>query len=283
MKKLIWILVLALTLSGCSLAAAGGEGPSGTDTLVGMLVTLTRDGEDVWDGEAAGMTAIHRFENEGKRLYAEAYEKDGMPSYRFPAGCGLACFEFPVEPEEGEDYMAYVTDPELSDVHRFYRVGEGTDTDATIYAPKNCGISAYLNPVYRTPDGEIYALGTSPMGADLGSMDGCSRTLRQEVARDGTTTDDSSVTLRYEHISAGTAYRLLEMDADHALVRELTFAGSNAPEAHTPDARTAYILLETEDSRQVYSRGDEEVRMGILTPGRFGLYQIAYTTIQWEG
>ncbi len=298
MKKLIWILVLALTLSGCSLAVGswGNDGLPLEDELVGMLVTLSIQQEDgtitdVWDENAAGMTPIHLFENRGKRLYAERYEKDGMPSFRFPEGCGLECYGFYVFPEDGEAYMDNVVSPELSDVLRTSHVGEtGSthNTEVTLHAKEGTKTVAYLNPVYYTAKGEVYALGNAPMGYDLATMDNCTASITQEtsIRRGEGTVNGGTVSLGCKVEMPPVEYWIWERDAEGELVHKTSFLPQTLPEIYKPVPEAAYFELNWNlgglIGREVYSKGVDTV-MELLEPGRYDLLIVRYAQIEWEG
>lgn len=296
MKKLIAILLAVCLLSGCSLAQGSDDNIVTDHELTGMFLTLTvnnGDGTitDVWDSEKAGMEPLHLFSMEGRKLYAQRVEEDGMVCYEFPEGLGLSCFAYYVfSDEEGESYRSNTTDPELSDCSRSMHVSDGTTNtlEATIYATKDANVALHMNPVYQTPEGEVYALGTAPGGWDAASMYGCSETLTQEtrIKMGDETVNGGTVKLSIERVVLPEKYIIIEMSGDNNVLKTTEYAPDAMPETYAPGADTAYILLEAageQTLRAVYSPADEIAVMDNYYPGQYGLCIKGYTRIEWEG
>lgn len=298
MKKLLAILLAVCLLSGCSLAleAMDGDGIVAEHELTGMFLTLTVDNgdgtiTDVWDSEKAGMEPLHVFAMEGKKLYAERVEEDGRVRYEFPEGLGLSCFAYYVFSDvEGETYRDAAADPELKDCHRATHVSNGTTNtlEATIYATEDTNVALHMNPVYQTPEGEVYALGTAPGGWDAASMHGCSETLTQEtrIKMGDETVNGGTVKLSIERVVLPEKYIIIEMSGENTVLKTTEYAPDAMPESYIPGPETAYILLEAageETVRTVYSPADESVVMDTFYPGQYGLCIKGYTRIEWEG
>ncbi len=282
MKRLIAMLLAALVLSGCSLAAPG---KAGEDQLTGFFVTVShRDGDtmvDHWDADAAGMEFIGNHDLAGQKLYAEFI--GGNPVvYRFPEGCGLSCFSYDVEAEDGEDYRSNTISPEIDAHLGFYA---GTEIpyrmDAVIYGTKDTNAVICMNPVYQTPDGSVYVLSDEPLSFDVATMDGCSNTI-SKTGEDGCT-----ATLTIQHVVLPEVYVILEMDGENRPLRQREFEPGELPERYIPGADAAYLILEAragEDTvRTIYSPGDEGTAMDTYRPGDYGLCIKGWTQIDWEG
>ena len=291
MKKLIAIVLAVCLLSGCSLAQGSDDDFVMDHELTGMFLTLTVDGEDVWDEELAGMEPLHTFGMEGEKLYAERVVKDGRVTYEFPEGLGLSCFGYYVFSDvEGETYRNVAADPELMDSHLATRVSDGTtnELEVTIYATGDSNVALHMNPVYQTPEGEVYALGTAPGGWDAASMYGCSETLTQEtrIKMGDETVIGGTVKLTIERVVLPESYIIIEMSGDNAVLKTAEYAPDAMPERYIPGPDTAYILLEAageETVRTVYSPADESAVMDTFYPGAYGLCIKGYTRIEWEG
>lgn len=317
MNKRILALLLAvicLISSGCSLASSdsGDQGvQSAEDQLVGMLITMDHfleSTEDayiqmpLWNAQTSGMAdPLHYVSNEGKRLYAELteqeYEAGGetytTQTYIFPEGTGIPYMTFLVlKEDENDNYWSYESGPEISGGNRKINVtDEGTtiEISGTIYVDENAGdLSLYLNPVYQNADGEVYALGTSPLGFHAVSMSGCTQSISQEISVDigEVQTSGGSVSLMIEAVKLPETYVILEMDEKHQLVNKMEYTPEEMPESYVPMVDTAYIVVEghsgEEVTRTVYSPDDDDARIQSFFPGDFGICIGGCTTIQWE-
>ena len=159
MKRIFALLLAICLLSGCSLAKPG---KSGQDKLTGFFVTVScRDGDtmvDLWDEEAIGMEMISNHDLAGQKLYARRIEGNPVV-YEFPEGCGLSCFSYHVEEEGQEPYRSNTISPEIEVTMEYHA---GTEIPyrmyAELYGTKDTRAVIQMNPVYQTPDGEIYVL-----------------------------------------------------------------------------------------------------------------------------
>lgn len=294
MKKIFAIILAMCMLSGCTLAAQLPGGQPMDDELTGFLLTVSlTDGEtatDIWDTEALGMEPLHLIGMEGEKLYAKRVGGEPV-TYAFPEGAGLSCFCYYVFSDvEGESYRASTNDPELADVTREVHVSSGATNylEATVYATADSNAVLYLNPVYQTPEGEVYALGTAPMGIDAASMDGYAQTLTQEtkIQMGEQTSLGGTVKLTIRHVTLPEHYTVIEMDADNQPLRQSTYAPDAMPETYIPGADAAYLILEAAGetiTRTVYSPDDADQRMDTYYPGQYGLCIKGYTVIKWEG
>lgn len=292
-KRILALLLAAVVLSGCSLAQGTAEGLPENDQLVGMLVALKCDGWELWDEEATGMDPLHTYQSEGKKLYAEKIDGDPV-GYQFPEGCGLSCFTFLVpETEPEESYWADTVSPELSDVFKGLHMGEGAsmEMEATVYVRDDLEfgeLTLYMNPVYYTPAGEVYALGTAPTGicADgLGGSFSVTQETKIELA-ENVTTRGGTVKLNIQPVHLPQTYVILEMSESNEVLAQTEHAPEEMPETYVPSAETAYIILEARGervTRTVYSPADDSAQMDCYCPGQYGLCIKGCTTIEWEG
>lgn len=282
MKRIFALLLAICMLSGCSLAKPGKVGQ---DKLTGFFVTVScKDGDtmvDLWDEEATGMEMISNHDLAGQKLYARRMEGDPVV-YEFPEGCGLSCFSYDVE-ENGEiTYRSDTVSPEIDAHLGFYA---GTEMpyrmDAVVYGTKESDAVICMNPVYQTPDGEVYVLSDKPVSYDVATMDGCSATISQ------TGEDGCTATLTIRHVVLPENYVIIEMNEENQPLRQAEFAPGELPENYVPGADAAYLILEArageDTTRTVYSPGDESTAMDTYRPGLYGLCIKGYTTIFWEG
>ena len=281
MKRIFALMLAICMLSGCSLAKPG---KAGQDKLTGFFVTVScREGDtmvDIWDEEATGMEMISNHDLAGQKLYARRLEGNPVV-YEFPEGCGLSCFSYDVE-EDREPYRSNTISPEIDAHLGFYA---GTEMpyrmDAVVYGTRDSDAVICMNPVYQTPDGEIYVLSDKPMSYDVAAMDGCSATISQ------TGEDGCTATLTIRHVVLPEQYVIIEMNEENQPLRQAEFAPGELPETYAPGSDAAYLILEARagegTTRTVYSPGDENTAMDTYCPGQYGLCIKGYTRIEWEG
>lgn len=283
MKRIFALILAVCMLAGCSLAKPG---KSGQDKLTGFFVTVScKEGDtmvDLWDEEATGMEMISNHDLAGQKLYARRMEGDPVV-YEFPEGCGLSCFSYDVE-ENGEiTYRSDTVSPEIEVTMEYHA---GTEIPyrmyAELYGTKDTHAVIQMNPVYQTPDGEVYVLSDKPVSYDVATMDGCSNTLSQTIKDYGYT-----ATLTIRHVVLPENYVIIEMNEENQPLRQAEFAPGELPESYTPGADAAYLILEArageDTTRTVYSPGDENTAMDTYRPRQYGLCIKGYTRIEWEG
>lgn len=313
-RVLIRILVLCILLSGCTLAQGDnreGETPV-TDQLIGMLITVDCKigGEPdpyedlpVWNAESSGMAdPLHYASNQGKRLYAtlvpEEYEVDGevftTMTYQFPEGTGIPFMNFLVlGNEEHEPYWSFSDSPEINDVNRHLLVKDDRshlELSGIIYVDREAtDLAFHMNPVYQTPEGEVYALGTFPVGLHAVSMSGCPQTFsqEQETAIGEVETSSGTITLEIQALDLPERYVILEMDSENNVISSSSYTPEEMPREYIPDGDAAYLILESHCdghiTRSVHSPDDETPRIENYRPGNWGILIRGFTSIVWEG
>lgn len=314
MKRIMALmLIMCVMLTGCALAQEGElEETVVTDQLVGMLVTVDYFlGEEpdiyedlpVWNAESSGMTdPLHYASNEGKRLYAklvsEELEADGNAittmRYQFPEGTGIPLMSFLVmENGERESYWSFADSPEICNVKRHIKMLDeetSVELSGTIYVDARAtDLALHLNPVYQNEEGEVYALGTYPVGFHAVSMSGCPQTLSQTIdtAIGSETMSGGTVTLNIQAVNLPERYVILEMNGDNEVARSTEYAPEEMPQSYTPQEGTVYLIVEAHHeksvTRTVYDRNDETARIQSFYPSDFGILIQGYTSIDWEG
>ncbi len=250
------LLCAALT-AGCSLARS--DDFAGQDELVGVLARLQPDGWE--DGDD-----FFEYDEEAVMDYVKAHasaRSDGAMTLPEGLGGGMhivtdserdQCMLWEDRTDEaGQRAVGLEAGPVFSECHQQINVtdeGESVEISATLYLEAELarGEDALLTiyPVYRRPDGILYA---APTGGMMGYLDGYSQTLSTEAAQtdaEGKTTRQS----RSFRVSAAAKPRvngvtLVEMDADNNPVasREIDLTRETLAETVSPG--TAWVLLET--------------------------------------
>ncbi len=293
MRKGIWILIFALVLSGCSLARGTWEGGTSTeDKLVGMYFSFIENQpgvgfRDLWDEEAAGMGPIHLEENVGRRLYAERVLEHGIPYYRFPENCGLAVFHYEAWQSE-EVYAAMVyCDPETEDQSNYTDLkssGSTAELEVTLHTRYSMDYGIYMSPIYMDAEGRAYVLGIGMEDGVDARAEGLITRYSQtgEVQYGGYVYTETTIAFGVEVEELPETYRLLELDDNHRILKEVSLRPEELPEVYTPEGETAYLLLIDGETRTVCNR-DRDRTLPVMTPGQYGFLIHGATRIDWEG
>jgi len=297
MNKRILALCLAavmLLLTGCQLAVDSGEA-AGADRLVGMYITL--DYIDLFDAErwlADNPGALHSgdeiiidMESSTERLWAvpveETYtDEDGVThtnrTYAFPTVEGFMMAVFSVR-EEFESYHATAADEPLCDVKtQFFVTDDGEDNGISgrIYGSPDAGeLFFYCNPVYQTADGSVYLIPGSGMqlSTDVSGEATQKITDTVTVTENGETrTVSFYAELIMDMLEPARSVQVLEMAADHTILRIHEIDCRKPDTELTPDGATAYLLVEeqcqTQVRRSLVSRSDEWLSVYFSEDGR---------------
>lgn len=277
--KLVWLAAALLVLTGCQLARTDQAEIPGEDRLVGVYVT--REHLDLFDADAyfqdhmeevlsGGVLTADTTPYEG-RIYAELMTEeienaDGeliqTQAYVFPEELdGIAFYASLIsDAPEQEPYWTTTADPGLSDpeisIHS-NGVENSVKLEGTIYVigEKNAQtgdpyVSFYFNPVYQTPDGQVYLTGGN--GSSFSTEDGVgvgfTQTLSEDhrVEENGQTQESGCVVkVTVESMELPEAITVQMLSRDHQVIWEADYAPGGLPEELTPVAGTAYVLLQT--------------------------------------
>lgn len=261
-KYLLLALLLVLPLSGCQLAEQ--ESAAG-DRFIGVY--LTKEYVDTMNveaylndhmGEAADGKTLQVEEGEAQayqeRIYAVDVSQDPeQPAYQFPDLEGVPIYYFSVDAPEGEGSRWIASDAPEVQVYRDYTAGNGVDelvltADLYVSAEKSHQ-EFYANPMYRTEDGQVYLLGGTGVS---GRMDPAGTSLGQTIAETTTLqTNGETVQQRFEVKINVTSVLpvekmvLLQLDASSQVIGCTEFLPGQGPDTFTPEAETAYLVLET--------------------------------------
>lgn len=269
---IVMIAAFALVSTGAVKLPKGNPGSEAesTDRFVGFLLTkeslvLSIDDAEL-DGKAAEallhggtMEAGDVFGNE--RLYAtlkqveytdeETGEKSFGSEYVFDIPESIRFF-FPKVGEGEEKYHSVMNDG-LSDVSQHVIAGdgdEGLEVTGTLYISAALEDAGYqFNSVYQTASGEVYAVPGEGMFTD--PVEGSSMTYSQEdESSEGSGNEKKayhakvSVTLSFMY--APVATRLLQFNAENAVISSTELPADGSLERMTLLPVTAYLMVETQ-------------------------------------
>lgn len=296
-KGILLSLVLLLTMTGCRLAQAEQQTIPADDRLVGVFVTedylnLTdmdawfRDHtEDVLQGREPDLQSMEEYQN---RIWAELqditdYNDDGeaihTQKYVFPDLDGVFWYASYMQGRDGEDpYWTSHGAEGISEaqfgIHNI-NGKEHITMEGTIYVRNQDGIIGfYFNPVYQTPDGQVYLTGGNGTSCSNEDQTGVSftHTMTEEHTRTENgeeTGEGSEIRIQVKTMELPQMYVLHCMNADHGTLEEWMYLPGELPEELQLPAETAYVLLEIHEldgqdqpvlRYEVYDRQDEQLQ-----------------------
>jgi len=261
------------------------------------------------------------------RIYTRAIEtpskgSDGstriLHTWEFPESLetimgGMFICPTVTDPKSGEQYTSSISNGAVSDAHTHVKstdYGDSIELSCTVYFDPYSiltetltdaasgvemeHIAFYTNPVYQTPDGDVYV--TSGMGnsysveKELG-MDSfrSSSTLtdsKSETVNGKTTSLENKITVTFQGVRMAQSIAVLEMNAQNKLLRTKTYTPENFPTEIAAGEDAAYIIVETVSvdtennetvSRQICSADHPDETFDIFVPANNG-FAIKQTT-----
>lgn len=298
------VLLLALTLAGCSLALTEDESAAANDDkMVGVLITF--EPLDLFDFESYFNDHVESVLNGGtisqadaKKysgcLFAEKDEESG--DYSFPEVEGLIflCTE---ETDEVGSYIRMQGGEGIDATKNHFTTtdsGEAFELAGTVYfAPENRGdiVAFYTNPVYKTADGRVYAQSGQGMSGswDEGSNGSMTATLSQslEETKNG---EKKSYSAEYAITMQAAAKPLYSevfwMKNDGNVLRSARYEQGAFPKEL--DARDADFLLLMEHAadgsvrHEVYARDESDTQPHAFMCGDGRILIAQYASVVWE-
>lgn len=318
-QKLLLItlfLGLIILLNGCSLAKKEA-GNDTSDTLIGAFITdsyLDLFDIDTYLNDNASKlfqnsdTVINESAEYTNPLYAKIDRQNHRDAayweISFDDISGLSLLA-PFWTDEN-DAVCYSTRSSNgicdinSDVHATDN-GNDTTLSGTIYTlPKSTDkdIAYFVNPVYQTSDGKIYAVPGSSISAsdvlDEGAVMSTSISSQTDTTETGQTkTEKSSVTIRFASMFEPVKITLIQMDKENKIVKQEEFTPGKLPEEMTAEKETAYILIKTEKkspdgniviARNIYEPQDSDSEESLETFYAMdnGIVSKQHTVITWK-
>lgn len=268
-------LLMAASLAGCQLALEDMGDGDGGERLIGVLVTTehldlfdfegyVNDNLKSFSGGSGGEIKMdgNTAQYQG-RLYAE-YREEVLTSdetgeeittgeYVFETVSGIPYFAATYS-SGAESYVGTNSDEAVSDGHIEVFYGdheERISLESTIYVyPGFAGKVFYMNPVYQSADGSVYAMtGSGYMANETWAEGEMYSQMFNEVTsiteNGESTTYTTKVKTSVVTMFVPEQIVVLQMDKDSNVVLRDAFEPENVPETLTTEPETAYILLET--------------------------------------
>lgn len=279
-KKLLSLALCAgllLAGAGCQLAQPEADAAPEPDRLIGAYVT--REYVDLFDIKAyladnldsIGSDAVVSAEDSREyagRLWAQPVPgDDGRPEdWVFPVeGMGMYC---PYTEDLSGTYIGNHTDPGVvsSGVHvTSTDDGDRIELDFTLYSVLGEEIEFYCNPVYQTPEGDVYLTSGNGISLDsqLEAQDSIfSTTLSEEQSQTAggqtTSASGSTVTFHAGVMPAPERIELIQLDGDSRELRRDGYDPDAMPASLTLDPACESVLVQTH--RRAADGGDDVSR-----------------------
>ena len=313
--------VMVFSLTACSLARPqDGAAEQGEDRLIGVLVTT--EYLDLFDLEGyledhpgqltqGGAIAPGDVRGDQGRLYAtkttrtlthgDTGESQALEEYIFEGVEGWAYLAPAMLDEAGNRIgTSSSVDDAISDTGMHVTTtdeGERLELEATLYVTGvSQGQSYYVNPVFQTADGAVYAQGGDGMlVSQEAEQEGeyWSYTLDHTTTtrmEDRIETDQVSVILHPSILYQPQEITLVQMDRENSVLDQQVYQPGGLPETLETEPGCAYLLVETrkrapagEDvvSRQLVSPEEDSFRTFYARED--GVCVAQWTQLQWNG
>ena len=300
-RILIYILIIAMLLSGCQLAKEDAEEQQSHDCLIGVFVT--KEHLDLFDFEAyfndyanelipGGETMIDTTDGYQQRIYANM--ENGGCAFEGLDGILFASYAF----DDGITKGYRNAPGNMVNGHVSWEETENQVTltmNGTIYISDKIGYVQYFyNPVRQDSEGRVYL--TAGTGLSSNVTEGTGMKNWHDLSDEYTITANgetrsyrADITIGVETIVLPERYTFYYMDENHLELGRDVYAPSDVPQEIYPLADTAYILVEESSRRKdsaersfrtIYSRGQNEV-LDIYIPGADFVCTKSNTKIVW--
>lgn len=312
--------VMAFSLTACSLARTeDGSGTQGDDQLIGVLITT--EYLDLFDLEGyledhpgqlsqGGEIAVEHGDAYENRLYAtqttrtltreDTGETEEIEEYVFEGTQGWA-YLAPAMLDQADNRIGTSSsvDDAISDTGMHVTTtdeGEMLELEATLYVTGvETGQSYYINPVFQTADGAVYALGGDGMlVSQEAEQEGeyWSYTLDHSTTTQmngQTETHQVSVLIHLSVLYQPMEITLVQMDGENGVLSQQVYQPGGLPETLETEPGCAYLLVETRKqdptgaevvSRQLVSPGEDSFRTFYARQDGVCLGQ--WTQLQWN-
>lgn len=308
------LLGLLFALAGCQLAREDAASVAKSDKLIGVYITedfldLSFDMEGypndhinaVVDGGTMDPTGRDTGAYQDKLYGAETSktvtlpdgQKEKQVSYTFPGAEGVCCL-LPVRVEEGDGgyWKALESDAavHMEETHiKTTDAGEEISVEGTLYIPTGQGEKVFhANGIYETPDGQVYLQPSASYSVradeDGGGISLTMDSTESETMNGETKAEKRSIQVNIRTVPPVESLVLLQMDEDSRVLDRREFMPGQAPETLTPQADTAYIILESHRrdgsvNREIFNKKDETLQSYDLRED--GYYVLQDTELLW--
>jgi len=246
-------LMILTMLGGCQLAVADNEMNPGKDRLCGVFVTL--DYLDIpfddnefevpinWNGDPSSIVFPET------RIYATRTEdENGSANFTFDGVDGFSLFEVKVDYPDSDGFCWTGIVDGLEDVSTKISDNNVQLTGTIYFDVHNPSFSIFANPVYQTPDGQVYLTNgtgitfSGESGSSGGSMS-LSETMTETI--DGKETSHTTeVEIKAEAVNTNKKVVLKQMNSRDEVIAQTEITQDAIPESIQVDKDTAYMIME---------------------------------------
>ena len=267
---------------------------------------LAKGGETVIDGDTSQYQGRIYAERTEEIWYGNDGEAHRNVSYKFPEEInGYALIAPMIESENYEPYVSTINDAIFADTKTHIKVtdyGTAVELTSTIYydplaIPKESitelhedgsetlgnHVAFYHNPVYQTPEGDVYVTSGSGTAHSVGPGVGWygqqgSHMLSQKQSTniDGESQLlESYVEITMHAVRCAEKIVINEMSGDNQVLRTAEYSHEDFPRELTVDSDTAYVIVETHSldendellvSRQICTADNEDESFTVYVP-----------------
>lgn len=252
----IAVLMILTLFGGCQLAV-DDSGRSGDDMLCGVFITFEYLESDF--NEENIDVPLNRNGNPNEiifpetRIYAKRIDNGGSVNYVFDDLEGIRFFGVEVDDlEQNENYYKTVIDSEIVDGNVNVNVGDSSvnrSLSGTVYFDVHYPCTIYANPVYQTPEGDVYVTNGSGMSFGRMQVEGSQGTTTLSETK--TITEDSKKTsstleveIKVEGANSNNKVVLKQMGSDDQLIAEEVIVKDNIPESMQLLPDQEYLIME---------------------------------------
>ena len=267
-KSLLGFLAMfaAFTASGCTLAVPDAETDGSGDRLIGAFITS--EYLDLYDMESylsdhastlmsnSSITIGNDSRYRGK-LVATVDKEGAAYSSEWKISFGNIKGEYVLMPvttdENGESVVGNLCSDGVGEPHLNYTVtdeGEEQDISVTIYQQTSKEQKTYyVNPVYQTENGNIYAITGNGYANGTPSEEGNTMAATitgesQEVENGKIKKDTCKVAVQFANMYKPVRIIIYQMDEANQVLKQTAYDPSQVPDTLKVEPGTAYILEE---------------------------------------
>ena len=276
----MFMLLIAITLTGCQLAIPTNGTYNTTDQLCGVFVTIgynnlpRKEGAILKDAIKIDKNGEISFdESINPSLYESRVEGKLDKEKNIVVFEGLSGYymgNVRSKDAKGEAYNSLMCDPALTDVN--YSVNVIDDSvenkgEATLYVSKQFREAFYLNPVYQTGDGSYYTiLGNSTGLSFSGEVSSVfSQNIDSAITTkqgDSSKTEKNNYKINIAVVETVAKILIKEMNQNDKLVKVTEYL-PGSPDEFIVNRETSYVIVE---EALTGSRKDSNIKRSVYIP-----------------